>query len=124
MAFSPYIPLLILFLFAAILSGGLLLLSHLLGPKKSGVEKGMPYECGIDPIGSARDRFSVKFYLVAMLFILFDVETVFLYPWAVLFREFAAAGYGLAVFVEMAIFLGILALGLFYLYARRALEWE
>ena len=84
----------------------------------------MSYECGLDPIGSARERFPVKFYLVAMLFILFDVEVVFLYPWAVLFKEFVRSGSGIFVFTEMLIFLGILVAGLLYIYGQRALDWE
>lgn len=120
---TTYVPLLLLFTFAAMIGGGLLLLSHLLGPKKKRPEKDLPYECGIDSVGSARERFSVKFYLVAMLFILFDVEVVFLYPWAVLFKEFVQAGGGLFLFIEMTIFLGILVVGLIYIYGKRALEW-
>ncbi len=121
---NPYIPLLLLFAFAGLISGGFLILSHLLGPKKLSAEKSLPYECGISPIGTPRDRFSVKFYLVAMLFILFDVEVVFLYPWAVLFKDFVREGAGLFVFIEMAIFLGILVVGLLYIYGRRAIDWE
>jgi NADH-quinone oxidoreductase subunit A len=122
---NPYIPLLLLFAFAATIAGGLLILSHLLSPKRrTSPEKALPYECGIDPVGSTRERFSIKFYLVAMLFILFDVEVVFLYPWAILFKEFANAGWGLFLFIEMAVFLGILVVGLIYIYGRRAIEWE
>jgi len=121
---NPYLPLLMLFAFAALFAGGFLLLSHLLGPKKRTAEKGLPYECGIDPSGTVRHRLSVKFYLVAMLFILFDVEVVFLYPWAILYRDFVKAGFGPFLFVEMAIFLGVLAVGLIYVYGRRAIEWE
>lgn len=121
---NPYIPLLLLFLLSALLVGGLLGLSHLLGPRKRSTEKELPYECGIDPIGSARERFSVKFYLVAMLFILFDIEVVFLYPWAILFKESVQAGGGLSLFIEMAVFLGVLFIGLIYIYGRKALEWK
>lgn len=113
-----------MFLFGALFTGGFLLISQLLGPRKSNPIKEMSYECGLDPVGSVHERFSVKFYLVAMLFILFDVEVIFLYPWAVLFKEFIAAGGGLFLFIEMAVFLGILVIGLVYIYAHRALEWE
>lgn len=121
---TPYIPLLMLFAFAGLLGGSILTLSHLVSPKKDSVEKMRTYECGFDPIGDSRHRFSVKFYLVAMLFILFDVEVVFLYPWAVLFKEFAHAGQGVFLMAEMGIFLGILAIGLIYVYARKALDWK
>lgn len=121
---NPYIPLLLLFAFAALVGGGLLTLSHLLGPKKRGTEKDLPYECGVTPVGGTRKPFPVKFYLPAMLFILFDIEVVFLYPWAVLFREFLDAGLGIFLFVEMALFLGVLIIGLVYIYGSRALEWE
>ena len=121
---NVYIPLLFLFLFAALITGGFLALSHLLGPRRPSREKSMTYECGLDSVGSAHDRFSVKFYLVAMLFILFDVEVVFLYPWAVLFRESVHAGLGLFLFGEMIFFMAILVVGLLYVYGRRAIEWE
>ena len=121
---NPYIPLLLLFAFATLIAGGFLGLSHLLGPKKQSAEKSLPYECGIDPVGEPRERFSVKFYLVAMLFILFDVEVVFLYPWAVLFKDFVREGAGVFVLVEMSIFLGILVVGLLYIYGRRAIDWS
>lgn len=121
---DPYLPLVFLFLFAAMIGGGFLLLAHWLGPARRNPEKEGTYECGIDPVGSPRGRFSVKFYLVAMLFILFDVEVVFLYPWAILFKEFVRMGAGPFLFAEMAVFLGILVIGLVYIYGSRALEWE
>lgn len=121
---NPYIPLFLLFAFAGLVGGGLLVLSHLLGPRKRTAEKELPYECGVTPVGGTRERFPVKFYLPAMLFIVFDIEAVFLYPWAVLFREFLDAGFGMFLFVEMALFLGVLVVGLIYIYRSRALEWE
>ncbi len=121
---SPYISLLFLFAIVGLLGGAILLISHLLGPKRKDAAKELTYECGLDPIGDPHQRVSVKFYRVAMLFILFDVEVVFLYPWAVLYRDSVRAGYGLFVFTEMAVFLGILVVGLTYIYGRRALEWE
>src|SRR5262245_40534075 len=120
---NSYIPLLMLFAFVALLGGIILALSHLVSPKKFLAEKMRTYECGFDPIGDPRHRFSVKFYLVAMLFILFDVEVVFLYPWAVLFKENVQAGQGPLMMAEMGIFLGILTVGLIYVYARKALDW-
>lgn len=121
---SEYIPLLMLFVIGLALSGGFTLLSAVIGKKQYNKEKMGPYECGLDPIGNPRQRFSVKFYLVAILFILFDIEVAFLYPWAALFNDFKAAGLGTFVFVEMMVFLGVLALGLIYVFKRRALEWE
>jgi NADH-quinone oxidoreductase subunit A len=96
-----------------------MLLSSLVVPMRRNAVKNSPYECGIEPVGDARGRFSVKFYLVAVLFILFDIEAVFLYPWAVSFRQLGL--YGL---VEMALFIVILFIGYVYLLKKRALEWE
>lgn len=121
---EEYFSLLVLFAIGVVLSGGFVLLSHFIGKKKPTPEKMIPYECGIDPIGTPRERFSVKFYLVAVLFILFDIEVVFLYPWAKLFHSFKAAGQGALIFGEMVVFLGVLGLGLVYVWKRGALEWE
>ena len=78
-----------------------------------------PYECGCEPVGSARERFSIKFYLIAMLFILFDIEAVFLYPWAVLFKRLGVFG-----LMEMGVFIAILFVGYVYVWKKGALEWE
>lgn len=121
---SPYIPLLMLFVIGIVLSGGFVLISRFIGKGRATPEKMTPYECGLDPVGGPRQRFSVKFYLVAMLFILFDIEVVFLYPWAKLFNEFNQNGLGTLIFVEMVIFLGVLGLGLVYVWKRGALEWS
>ena len=115
-----YLPVLIQVIVAIGFAAVALIFSVLLG--KSGRRnptKDSPYECGIEPIGDARQRFPVKFYLVAVLFILFDIEAVFLYPWAVTFRQLGL--YGL---VEMALFIAILFVGYLYLLKKRALEWE
>ena len=117
--FARYLPLLIQILVALGLAGGMVLLSSLLGKRRYSRAKFQPYECGMTPIGDARERFSVKFYLVAMLFILFDVEAVFLYPWAVLLRELKMFG-----FFEMLIYIGVVAVGLFYVWKKGALEWS
>jgi len=114
-----YLPILILVGLAALFAGGSILLSSLLGPRRPTSEKLSPYECGVELVGSARERFSVKFYLVAMLFIIFDMEIVFLYPWAVVFREFKA--FGLA---SMGTFLLILLVGYFYVWKKGGLEWD
>ena len=93
--------------------------SSLLGMKKPRPEKLVPYECGMQPIGTARDRFSVKFYLVAVLFLLFDIEAVFLFPWAVVYRELKLFG-----FFEMLLFIAALLCGYIYVWKKGALEWE
>jgi NADH-quinone oxidoreductase subunit A len=93
--------------------------SWLLGMKKPRPEKLVPYECGMQPIGTARDRFSVKFYLVAMLFLLFDIEAVFLFPWAVIYRELKIFG-----FLEMLLFIVTILGGYIYVWKKGALEWE
>ena len=95
------------------------LLSKLLGPKNPNPRKRSIYECGVEPIGSARKRFPVKFYMVALLFLLFDIEAVFLYPWARLFKEL-----GLLGLVEMAVFILVLVVGLIYAWRKGALEWD
>lgn len=116
---SEYIPVLIMILLASATSVGMLVATTLIGPKKRFADKMEPFECGESPIVSPRLRFSVKFYLVALFFVIFDIEAVFLYPWAVLFREL-----GLFGFIEMMIFLFILTVGLIYVWKRGALEWE
>lgn len=99
---------------------GMIGLSAVLGPRDPSPTKSMPYEGGLPRIvGSARERFSIKFYLIAILFILFDVETAFMYPWAVDFRHLGGFG-----FVEMAVFIGILLLGYLYIVRKGALKWD
>ncbi len=120
---NAYIPILIMFLIAALFAGFFLLLSYLLGPKNPSKEKLSTYECGVKSTGQARERFSVKFYLVAMLFIVFDVEVVFLYPWAVKYKDFLTEGKGLYMLVIMGIFFFLLALGLLYEWRKGALDW-
>ena len=114
-----YIPILMFLLIAIAFAGGTILMSSLIVPRRSNRVKMSAYECGVDPVGDARDRFSIKFYLVVVLFILFDIEAVFLYPWAVAFRRLGL--YGL---VEMLLFIGILLIGYVYVLKKRALEWE
>ncbi|MGZ8428188.1 MAG: NADH-quinone oxidoreductase subunit A [Candidatus Deferrimicrobiaceae bacterium] len=116
---DPYFSVLLLLIIAVGMSVGFVFLSQALGPKKYEPIKYSVYECGVDPITSASVRVSVKFYLVALLFILFDLETTFLYPWAVLFRDLGWFG-----FIEMAIFVGILLAGLLYAWKKGALEWQ
>ena len=116
--FARYIPLLIQFGVALVLALGMVLASTLLGKHRYTRAKFTPYECGMTPVGDAKERFSVKFYLVAMLFILFDVEAVFLYPWAILFKELQVFG-----FVEMMVYIAILLVGLWYVWKKGVLDW-
>jgi len=116
--FAAYLPLLLHFAIALGLAGAIVLLSYLIGQHKPNRAKVSPYECGVQPIGDARSRFSVKFYLVAMLFILFDVEAVFLYPWAVILRELKMFG-----FWEMIVYIAIVLVGLFYVWKKGVLDW-
>jgi NADH-quinone oxidoreductase subunit A len=116
--FAEYLPLLMHFAIALGLATAIVLLSYFVGQHKPGLAKMSPYECGVQPIGDAQGRFSVKFYLVAMLFILFDVEAVFLYPWAVILRELKMFG-----FWEMMVYIGIILVGLFYVWKKGVLDW-
>jgi NADH-quinone oxidoreductase subunit A len=116
---SPYLPIAVLFVVAGGLGVVLSFVSAFLGPKKPNWEKEQNFECGSPVIGTARERFGVKFYVVALLFIVFDVEAVFLYPWAVLFRELGWSG-----FMTMGIFVATLVLGLIYVWKKGALNWE
>jgi NADH-quinone oxidoreductase subunit A len=114
-----YLPILIYMVIAMGLVGVIVLLSELLGKKKHFPSKDIPYECGMDPIGDARHRYTVRFYVIAMFFIVFDIEAIFLYPWAVVFKPLGWFG-----FVEMLVFIAILVVGLVYVWGKGALEWE
>jgi NADH-quinone oxidoreductase subunit A len=122
---KDYLPILLMFVVAAGFAVGNVLLSQLVGQRKSTRTKLMPYECGKDPVGSARERFSVKFYLIAMIFILFDIEVIFLIPWAVVFKPFAAAGSDmrLLIYVEMMLFVVLLLVGYIYVVKKGAFDW-
>ena len=115
----PFFPILVLFCLAGIVVLALLLIAQKVGPKSMSPVKAEPFESGNPPRGDARIRFPVKFYLVGMLFLIFDLEAVFLYPWAILLRRLGT--YGL---VEMGIFLLIAAVGFLYAWKRGALDWE
>jgi len=117
--FARYLPLLLHFLVAAAIAGAMVSLSAIFGYRRPNPVKSQAYECGITPTGDARARFSVKFYLVAMLFILFDVEAVFFFPWAVVFRDLKMAG-----FIEMFVYIVILLAGYVYLWKKGALDWS
>jgi NADH-quinone oxidoreductase subunit A len=115
---ETYFPILVQAFIAIAIAGGMIGASALLGKRVRNRVKDMPYECGVVPTGNARERFSVKFYLVAMIFILFDIEAVFLYPWAVVYRELR-----LFAFVEMLLFLVLILAGFFYIWKKGALDW-
>ena len=120
-----YLPLAIQILLAIALACGMVAASFFLGKHKNSRTKAGAYECGMDPIGDARGRFSVRFYMVAMLFILFDVEVVFMLPWAVIFRKLPAlTGSHLFGFYEMLVYLGFVAVGLFYVWKKGILDWS
>ena len=117
--FARYLPLLLHILAAAIVASAIVILSWVLGKRRPTRAKLSPYECGMAPVGDARNRFSVKFYLVAMLFILFDVEAVFLYPWAVILRDLKMFG-----FWEMMVYIAIVLVGFFYVWKKGVLDWN
>jgi len=117
--FVRYLPLLIHMLVACAVAGGMITLSTILGQRRPTAFKQQPYECGMTPTGDTRGRFSVKFYLVAMLFILFDVEAVFLYPWAVILRDLKMFG-----FWEMFVYIIIFLVGFFYAWKKGVLDWN
>jgi NADH-quinone oxidoreductase subunit A len=116
---ETYWPVLLQALIAMAVAAGMIGISYILGHKVRNRVKDMPYECGIVPTGSARERFSVKFYLVGMLFILFDIEAIFLYPWAVVYRELK-----LFAFFEMLLFIALVLAGFFYIWKKGALDWS
>jgi len=121
-----YLPILLMFIVAAGFAVVNIFLSQFVGQRKRTRTKMMPYECGKDPVGTARERFSVKFYLIAMIFILFDIEVIFLVPWAVVFKTLAGPTYGLRtlVYVEMMLFVALLLAGYIYVIKKGAFDWS
>ena len=115
---ETYFPVLLQIVIASVLAIGLVGAGFILGKRVKNKVKDTPYECGINPIGTTKERFSVRFYLVAMLFILFDIEAIFLYPWAVVYRSLKMFG-----FVEMLLFIGLVLAGFFYIWKKGALNW-
>lgn len=116
-------PVLVLAVIVIVFAATLIFLTGLAGPKKkTSPEKNMPYECGIPGVDNRSSKFSVKFYLTAILFILFDIEVIFLYPWALVYKDMLKLGP--FIFIEMFVFLLILTFGLFYVWKGRALEWD
>lgn len=116
---ADYFPILIQFLLAVGFVVGMIIISAQLGPKRVSAVKDANFECGIESIGNARIPFSVKYFLVAILFVLFDIEVIFLYPWAINFQEL-----GLEGLVKMMIFMALLLVGFFYIIKKKALVWE
>src|SRR6202789_3959616 len=111
-------PVVVILVFAAAGAAALVTLSYVIGRKVKNKVKDMPYECGIAPTGDARERFSVKFYLVAMLFILFDIEAIFLYPWAVVYKQLK-----MFQFLEMLVFVVLILAGFFFIWKKGVLDW-
>ena len=116
---SSYLPLLLLFVIAAVLAIVLFTLATVIGPKNPTPEKNTPYEAGSESTGAQHVKLSVKFYLTAILFVVFDIEAIFLYPWAVLFQRLGWVG-----LVEMLVFIGVLTAALIYCWKKGALEWQ
>lgn len=116
---SSYFPILMFLAIAFALSGVLIAIAFLRGPSKPDLEKNSPYECGFEPFSNARMKFDVRFYLVAILFIIFDLEIAFLFPWAITLSE-----QGMIGFWSMMVFLGVLTVGFVYEWKKGALEWE
>jgi NADH-quinone oxidoreductase subunit A len=114
-----YLPIAIMFVVALGFVATTMVATHLLGPKRKTKTKLESFECGIEPQGNARLPISIKYFLVAILFVLFDVEVIFMYPWAVKFKDMGVAG-----FVEMIVFVSFLLIGFFYILKRGALKWE
>ena len=121
---TEYLPIAILLVLSTGLAVLVVVLGHLFGPRRPTTRKAMPYESGMQPIGPGTRRMPVRFYLIAVLFILFDIEVIFLFPWAVVLRSFVRQSLGLFIILEMAVFILILLVGYFYAWKLGALEWE
>ena len=119
---SDYLPILIHILAVAGLVGAILLISALLGPKKPAADKLDVYECGVPPLAGSRVRVSIKYYVIAVLFVLFDVEVIFMYPWAIIFKRFLTQA-PVAMGLSMGFFVFVLVIGLLFEWKRGALEW-
>ena len=119
-----YIPILIIFVFASGFAALIIAMPRLLARKRPTETKSEPYECGVEPVGSARERQSVKFYLVAMVFLLFDIEAVFLVPWAVVFPGVLKSSIKYVFYGEMMVFMVVLFVGLIYVWRKGILEWN
>jgi NADH-quinone oxidoreductase subunit A len=118
-----YLSVVIFMLVVAVAGSSLLIAGVLLRPKNPSAMKSIPYESGVPPVGRARERYTVRFYIIAMLFVLFDIEAVFLYPWAINFDGFVRRGDGIFILVEMLIFIFVILLGYAYAWKKGALDW-
>ncbi len=120
--YQNYLPVLVLLIIAVVIPAVILILTHRLGPRKPSERKLSMYESGMPPVGGAHPKFSVRFYILAMLFILFDIEVVFMYPWAVIYKKWIAVSS--FILIEGLIFIAILLVGYIYVWRKGALEWE
>ena len=120
---EQYIPIILVLVVAAVFATAIIFSSKLFGPQRPNKVKLMPYESGKNPVGTTKERISIKYYLVAMLFIIFDIEVIYLYPWGVEFRNLYEA-YGIFAFWPMLVFLIVLELGFLYIYKKGALKWD
>ncbi len=120
---ETYIPIFIVLFFATVIALGITFSSIILGPQRPNKEKLSTYESGMKPVGTTRERISIKYYLVAMFFIIFDLEVLFIYPWAVQFKELFAE-FGMSVFISMFIFLVVFELGYLYAFKKGGFEWD
>ena len=124
-----YAPIIVMFIVAAGFGASQLLVTQLIGPRKRTAVKLMPYECGKDPVGSARDRFSIKFYAVAVIFLLFDIEVLFMIPFAVAFKtllleeKISGVAFGTIAFVEIMVFISTLIVGYIYVWKKGTFDW-
>ena len=125
-----YAPIAVMFIVAAGFGASQILVTQLIGPRKRTATKLMPYECGKDPVGSARDRYSIKFYTVAVIFLLFDIEVLFMVPFAVAFKSLLAdqiqshIRFGTIALVEILVFISTLVIGYIYVWKKGALDWD
>jgi NADH-quinone oxidoreductase subunit A len=121
---APYIPIAVIVILAILFGFLIVGLGHLFGPRRKTPRKLMPYESGMNPIGPGTRRSPVRFYLVAVLFILFDIEIIFIIPWAVILKQFVSMNLGVFALIEMAVFVIILLVGFVYAWKKGALEWD
>ena len=120
--YENYLPILALMILATLVPLAILAITHVLGPRKPSERKLSVYESGMPPVGDAHPKFSIKFYIIGMLFILFDIEIVFMYPWAVIYKQWISTS--LFILIEGLVFIGILLVGYIYAWKKGALEWE
>ena len=120
--YENYLPILALMVLATVVPLAILVITHILGPRKPSERKLSVYESGMPPVGDAHPKFSIKFYIIGMLFILFDIEIVFMYPWAVIYKQWISTS--TFILIEGLVFIGILLVGYIYAWKKGALEWE